>query len=45
MYNGYCVFTTYPSPLPNKIQDSFKIQDYISQQKLHPLYDTQNKGT
>ena len=27
-----------------KIQDS-KIQDYISQQKLHPLYDTQNTDT
>ena len=23
----------------------FKIQDYISQQKLHPLYDTQNTDT
>ena len=22
-----------------------RFQDYISQQKLHPLYDTQNTGT
>ena len=30
------------TPLPKR---RFKIQDYISQQKLHPLYDTQNTDT
>ena len=29
----------------NALDSRFKIQDYISQQKLHPLYDTQNTGT